>query len=138
MLVGVSHKVYLIIIIGRFIHTSSCVRCQFCHPLILLLSCILRQVSLYQQLVLFVALRVILLALSVLSEDNLWTGGMSGAEVTGWVNFSLNDPYTFWVQSNENYIQKMWIQVYDFFLKATTSQRQYHSLRLDEASLRMY
>ena len=57
---------------------------QFCQPIILLLSCFLRQVSLYQQLILFVALRVTLLALLIglLLEDNLWTGGMRGAEVT--------------------------------------------------------
>ena len=49
---------------------------------ILLLSCFLRQVSLYQQLVSFVALHVILLSLFLLLGDNLWTGGMNGVEVT--------------------------------------------------------
>ena len=50
MLVGVSNTFYLIIIISRFIHISSCVMCQCWHPLILVLSCFRRQVSLYQQL----------------------------------------------------------------------------------------
>ena len=50
MLVGVSNKFYLIIIISRFIHISSCVMCQCWYPLILVLSCFRRQASLYQQL----------------------------------------------------------------------------------------
>ena len=58
MLVNVSDKYYLIVITSRFIHIYSCVRCQCCHPLIPL-SCFFRHVSLYQQLALFVALRVL-------------------------------------------------------------------------------
>ena len=50
MLVGVSNKLYLIIIISRFIHISSGVMCQCWYPLILVLSCFRRQASLYQQL----------------------------------------------------------------------------------------
>ena len=45
-----SNKLYLIIIISRFIHISSCVKCQCWYPLILVLSCFRRQASLYQQL----------------------------------------------------------------------------------------
>ena len=52
ILVGVSNQFYLIIIISRFIHISSCVMCQCWYPLILVLSCFRRQASLYQQLLL--------------------------------------------------------------------------------------
>ena len=72
MLVGVSNKFYLIVIISRFIYISCCVMSQCCHPLIMLLSCLLRQVNLYKQLVLFVARHVILLAICVLLEDKPW------------------------------------------------------------------
>ena len=85
MLVGVSHnshKFYMIIIISRFIHIISCVRIQCCQPLIMILSCFLRQVRLNQQFVLFVALHVARLVLLVLLEDNIWTEGMSCADVT--------------------------------------------------------